>query len=44
MKSDEQDKLFGDGAEQLDVKDAAVMNKYLLAGMALLSESDTKTK
>ena len=36
--------MFGESDEnKLDVKEAAVFNKYLLAGMALLAEKDPKT-
>ena len=42
LKVDEWDKLYGDDEKLLDIKDAAVLNKYLIAGMAMLSEKDTK--
>ena len=31
-----------EGGDSLDVKEAAVLNKYFIAGMSLLSKKDTK--
>ena len=42
LKPDEWEKMYGEDKDKLDVKDAAVLNKYLMAGMALLSEKDAK--
>ena len=43
FKQPDLDNMFGEGDEnKLDVKEAAVFNKYLLAGMALLAEKDSK--
>ena len=44
MKDADWDKLYGDADNQLDVKDASVLNKYFLAGMQLLTEGDAKVK
>ena len=33
LKTDEWDQLYEGGAELLDMKEAIVLNKYLLAGM-----------
>ena len=41
LKTDEWDKLYA-GEEGLDVKEAALLNKYLIAGMGLLSDKDQK--
>ena len=37
MKDADWDKIWGDGENQLDLKEAAVLNKYLLAAMQFLS-------
>jgi hypothetical protein len=41
LKAEEWESLF-DGADALDVKEAAVLNKYFIGGMSLLTKKDTK--
>ena len=45
MKADEQDTLFnGKDDASLNIDEAVVMNKYILAGMFMLDKADAKAK
>jgi len=41
LKAEEWESLF-DGVDALEVKEAAVLNKYFIGGMSLLTKKDTK--
>lgn len=41
LKVEEWDSLY-EGTDALDVKEAAVLNKYYIGGMSLLTKKDTK--